>query len=101
MLDEVREELTDIGVTGITVSEVKGFGRQKGHTEIYRGAEYVVDFLPKVKMEIIVATDNLERVINTIVRVAKTGKIGDGKIFVTEALQVIRIRTGEIGDEAI
>jgi nitrogen regulatory protein PII len=97
----VREELTDIGVTGITVSEVKGFGRQKGHTEIYRGAEYVVDFLPKVKMEIIVTTDNLERVINTIVRAAKTGKIGDGKIFVTEALQVIRIRTGEIGDEAI
>ena len=101
MLDEVREELTDIGVTGITVSEVKGFGRQKGHTEIYRGAEYVVDFLPKVKMEIIVTTDNLERVINTIVRAAKTGKIGDGKIFVTEALQVIRIRTGETGDEAI
>ena len=82
-------------------SYVKGFGRQKGHAEIYRGAEYVVDFLPKVKMEISVATDNLERVINTIVRVAKTGKIGDGKIFVTEALQVIRIRTGEIGDEAI
>ena len=101
MLDEVREVLTDIGVTGITESEVKGFGRQKGHAEIYRGAEYVVDFLPKVKMEIIVATDNLERVINTIVRVAKTGKIGDGKIFVIEALQVIRIRTGEIGDEAI
>ena len=101
MLDEVREELTDIGVTGITVSEVKGFGRQKGHTEIYRGAEYVVDFLPKVKMEIIVTTDNLERVIDTIVRAAKTCKIGDGKIFVTEALQVIRIRTGETGDEAI
>ena len=101
MLDEVREALTYIGVTGITVSEVKGFGRQKGHAEIYRGAEYVVDFLPKVKMEIIVTTDNLERVINTIVRAAKTGKIGDGKIFVTEALQVIRIRTGETGDEAI
>ena len=101
MLDEVREVLTDIGVTGITVSEVKGFGRQKGHTEIYRGAEYVVDFLPKVKMEIIVTTENLERVIDTIVRAAKTGKIGDGKIFVTEALQVIRIRTGETGDEAI
>ena len=101
MLDEVREALTDIGVTGITVSEVKGFGRQKGHTEIYRGAEYVVDFLPKVKMEIIGTTDNLERVIDTIVRAAKTGKIGDGKIFVTEALQVIRIRTGETGDEAI
>ena len=101
MLDEVREELTDIGVTGITVSEVKGFGRQKGHTEIYRGAEYVVDFLPKVKMEIIVSTENLERVIDTIVIAAKTGKNGDGKIFVTEALQVIRIRTGETSDEAI
>ena len=83
MLDEVREALTDFGVTGITESEVKGFGRQKGHAEIYRGAEYVVDFLPKVKMEIIVTTDNLERVIDTIVRAAKTGKIGDGKIFVT------------------
>lgn len=88
-------------MSGLTVTEVKGFGRQKGHTEIYRGAEYVVDFLPKIKIEIVVTTDNLERVIDTIVRAAKTGKIGDGKIFVTEALQVIRIRTGETGDEAI
>lgn len=101
LLDNVRECLTDIGVSGLTVTEVKGFGRQKGHTEIYRGAEYVVDFLPKIKIEIVVTTGNLERVIDTIVRAAKTGKIGDGKIFVTEALQVIRIRTGETGDEAI
>jgi nitrogen regulatory protein P-II 1 len=100
-LDEVREALAEVGVTGLTVTEVKGFGRQKGHTEIYRGAEYVVDFLPKVKMEIIVSTENLERVIDTIVIAAKTGKNGDGKIFVTEALQVIRIRTGETSDEAI
>ncbi|MFI3222371.1 MAG: P-II family nitrogen regulator [Methylococcaceae bacterium] len=101
MLDDVREALTDMGVTGLTVSEVKGFGRQKGHTEIYRGAEYIVDFLPKIKIEIVVSNENLERVIDTIVKTAKTGKIGDGKIFVTEALQVIRIRTGETGDEAI
>jgi nitrogen regulatory protein PII len=101
MLDDVREALTDMGVTGLTVSEVKGFGRQKGHTEIYRGAEYIVDFLPKIKIEIVVSNQNLERVIDTIVNTAKTGKIGDGKIFVTEALQVIRIRTGETGDEAI
>lgn len=101
MLDDVREALTDMGVTGLTVSEVKGFGRQKGHTEIYRGAEYIVDFLPKIKIEIVVSNENLERVIDTIVNTAKTGKIGDGKIFVTEALQVIRIRTGETGDEAI
>jgi len=101
MLDDVREALTDMGVTGLTVTEVKGFGRQKGHTEIYRGAEYIVDFLPKIKIEIVVSNENLERVIDTIVNTAKTGKIGDGKIFVTEALQVIRIRTGETGDEAI
>ena len=101
MLDDVREALTDMGVTGLTVSEVKGFGRQKGHTEIYRGAEYIVDFLPKIKIEIVVSNVNFERVVDTIVNTAKTGKIGDGKIFVTEALQVIRIRTGETGDEAI
>jgi nitrogen regulatory protein PII len=101
MLDDVREALTDMGVTGLTVSEVKGFGRQKGHTEIYRGAEYIVDFLPKIKIEIVVSNVNFERVVDTIVNTAKTGKIGDGKIFVTEALHVIRIRTGETGDEAI
>lgn len=101
MLDDVREALNDIGVTGLTVTEAKGFGRQKGHTELYRGAEYIVDFLPKVKMEIVVTNENLQRVIDTIVNAARTGKIGDGKIFVTEALEVIRIRTGEMGNEAI
>ena len=101
MLEDVRAALTDIGIFGLTVTEVKGFGRQKGHTELYRGAEYVVDFLPKVKMEIIVADENLQRVIDAIVHFAKTGKIGDGKIFVAEAMQVIRIRTGETGEEAI
>ncbi|OIP15374.1 MAG: transcriptional regulator [Comamonadaceae bacterium CG_4_9_14_3_um_filter_60_33] len=100
-LDEVREALSGIGVQGITVTEVKGFGRQKGHTELYRGAEYVVDFLPKVKVEAAVAEDLLERVIETIEGAARTGKIGDGKIFVTPLEQVIRIRTGETGVEAL
>ena len=101
MLDEVRASLTEIGVTGLTVTEAKGFGRQKGHTELYRGAEYVVDFLPKVKIEVVVANENLQRVIDTIIDTANTGKIGDGKIFVTDAEQVIRIRTGETGEDAI
>ena len=100
-LDEVREALSEIGVTGLTVTEVKGFGRQKGHTELYRGAEYVVDFLPKVKIEIVVADDLVEQALETIVTAARTGKIGDGKIFVTNVEQVIRIRTGENGDAAI
>lgn len=100
-LDDVREALSDIGISGVTVTEVKGFGRQKGHTELYRGAEYVVDFLPKVKMEIAVSEDALEQAIETIVNSANTGKIGDGKIFVTNLEQVIRIRTGETGAEAI
>ncbi|MBI3157871.1 MAG: P-II family nitrogen regulator [Burkholderiales bacterium] len=100
-LDEVREALGEIGVSGLTVTEVKGFGRQKGHTELYRGAEYVVDFLPKVKVEIVVRDDDVERCIECIVRAAKTGKIGDGKIFVTPVEQVIRIRTGETDESAI
>ncbi len=100
-LDDVREALSDIGVQGITVSEVKGFGRQKGHTELYRGAEYVVDFLPKVKMEVAIAEDLLDQTIEAISKAANTGKIGDGKIFVSPLEQVIRIRTGETGDEAI
>jgi len=100
-LDEVKDALNEIGVQGITVSEVKGFGRQKGHTELYRGAEYVVDFLPKVKMEIIVADTLVTQVIETIEKSAKTGRIGDGKIFVTEVLEVVRIRTGERGEAAI
>jgi len=100
-LDEVKESLNDIGVQGMTVSEVKGFGRQKGHTELYRGAEYVVDFLPKVKIEIVVADDMLDRCIEAITNAARTGKIGDGKIFVTTVEQVVRIRTGEQGPEAI
>ena len=100
-LDEVREALSEIGVTGLTVTEVKGFGRQKGHTELYRGAEYVVDFLPKVKLEIIVAESLLDRAMEAIVTAARTGKIGDGKIFVSNVEQVVRIRTGETGDEAI
>src|SRR5690242_3765763 len=94
-LDEVREALSEIGVTGLTVTEVKGFGRQKGHTELYRGAEYVVDFLPKVKVEVILQEGQIERAIEAIVKAARTGKIGDGKIFVTAVEQVIRIRTGE------
>jgi nitrogen regulatory protein PII len=100
-LDEVRETLSEIGVTGLTVTEVKGFGRQKGHTEMYRGAEYVVDFLPKIKIELVVSSDDQERVIEAILKSAKTGKIGDGKIFVTQVEQTIRIRTGETDNEAI
>lgn len=100
-LDDVREALSEIGVQGITVSEVKGFGRQKGHTELYRGAEYVVDFLPKVKMEVAIGEDLLDQTIEAISKAANTGKIGDGKIFVSSLEQVIRIRTGETGDEAI
>jgi len=100
-LDDVREALSEIGVQGLTVSEVKGFGRQKGHTELYRGAEYVVDFLPKVKIELVVNDDQVERSIETILQAARTGKIGDGKIFVTPVERVLRIRTGEEGTEAI
>jgi nitrogen regulatory protein P-II 1 len=100
-LDEVKDKLNEIGVQGITVTEVKGFGRQKGHTELYRGAEYVVDFLPKVKMEIVVADAQADEVIETIMKTAQTGRIGDGKIFVTDLVDVIRIRTGERGEEAI
>lgn len=100
-MDDVREALSEIGVSGVTATEVKGFGRQKGHTELYRGAEYVVDFLPKVKLEIAVADDVLDKAVQTIVNAANTGKIGDGKIFVSNLEQVIRIRTGETGEEAI
>lgn len=100
-LDDVRQALSDIGVQGVTVSEVKGFGRQKGHTELYRGAEYVVDFLPKVKMELAIDDGLLDQVIEAITAKANTGKIGDGKIFVTDIEQVIRIRTGESGPEAL
>ncbi len=100
-LDDVREALSEIGVMGLTVTEVKGFGRQKGHTELYRGAEYVVDFLPKVKLEIGITEDLVESVIEAITKAANTGKIGDGKIFVTSIEQAIRIRTGETGNDAI
>ncbi|HEY2818166.1 MAG TPA: P-II family nitrogen regulator [Casimicrobiaceae bacterium] len=100
-LDEVREALSEIGVTGLTVTEVKGFGRQKGHTELYRGAEYVVDFLPKVKVEVVVAEPLVERAIEAIIKAARTGKIGDGKIFVTSVEQAVRIRTGESGEAAV
>ncbi|MGV8842833.1 MAG: P-II family nitrogen regulator [Pseudomonas sp.] len=100
-LDDVREALSDIGVQGITVTEVKGFGRQKGHTELYRGAEYVVDFLPKVKIDVAIADDQLDRVIESITKAANTGKIGDGKIFVVNLEQAIRIRTGETDTDAI
>ena len=100
-MDDVREALSEIGVAGVTATEVKGFGRQKGHTELYRGAEYVVDFLPKVKLEIAVAEEIVEQAIETIVNAANTGKIGDGKIFVSDLEQVIRIRTGETGEDAI
>ncbi|MDT8399530.1 MAG: P-II family nitrogen regulator [Pseudomonadales bacterium] len=100
-LDDVREALSEIGVQGITVTEVKGFGRQKGHTELYRGAEYVVDFLPKLKIEVVVKDSALEQTIETITSAANTGKIGDGKIFVFNVEQAIRIRTGETGDDAI
>jgi nitrogen regulatory protein P-II 2 len=100
-MDDVRAALSDIGVQGITATEVKGFGRQKGHTELYRGAEYVVDFLPKMKLEIAVAEDQVEATIEAVIKAASTGKIGDGKIFVTSLEQVIRIRTGETGEDAI
>ena len=100
-LDDVREALSEVGVQGITVTEVKGFGRQKGHTELYRGAEYVVDFLPKIKLEIAIDTDKVDAVIDAVSRAAATGKIGDGKIFVSPLEQVIRIRTGETGSEAV
>jgi len=100
-LDEVREALSEIGVSGLTVTEVKGFGRQKGHTELYRGAEYVVDFLPKVKIEVVIPDEMLERAVEAIIKAARTGKIGDGKIFVTSVGQVLRIRTGETDEAAI
>ena len=100
-LDDVRDALSEVGILGLTVTEVKGFGRQKGHTELYRGAEYVVDFLPKVKIETAVSTEDLERAIEAIVQTANTGKIGDGKIFVTNIEQTIRIRTGETGQDAL
>ena len=100
-LEEVREALGEVGVSGLTVTEVKGFGRQKGHTELYRGAEYVVDFLPKVKIEVVLADDMLEKAIEAIQKAAKTGRIGDGKIFVSTVEEAIRIRTGETGSDAI
>ena len=100
-LDEVREALSDVGVTGLTVTEVKGFGRQKGHTELYRGAEYVVDFLPKIKIELVVADETVDLAIEAIIKAARTGKIGDGKIFVTAVEQIVRIRTGETNEAAI
>ncbi|MDO4905877.1 MAG: P-II family nitrogen regulator [Lautropia sp.] len=100
-LDEVREALAGVGVTGLTVTEVKGFGRQKGHTELYRGAEYVVDFLPKLKIEVVVGDSSLDVVIDAIVNAARTGRIGDGKIFVSNVEQVIRIRTGEVDEAAV
>ncbi|MCE0494400.1 nitrogen regulatory protein P-II [Vibrio sp.] len=100
-LDDVREALAEVGITGMTVSEVKGFGRQKGHTELYRGAEYMVDFLPKVKLEIVVSSDVVDKCVESIIETAQTGKIGDGKIFITDVDRVIRIRTGEEDDDAI
>ncbi len=100
-LDEVRESLSDVGINGLTVTEVKGFGRQKGHTELYRGAEYVVDFLPKIKVEIVLGDDLVEQAVETIIKAARTGKIGDGKIFVMPIEQVVRIRTGETNEDAI
>ena len=100
-LDEVREALSEVGITGLTVTEVKGFGRQKGHTELYRGAEYVVDFLPKIKIEVVVAGDVVDQAVEAIIKSARTGKIGDGKIFVAALEQVIRIRTGETGADAL
>jgi nitrogen regulatory protein P-II 1 len=100
-LEEVREALAECGVTGLTVTEVKGFGRQKGHTELYRGAEYVVDFLPKVKVEVAVKDGDVENCVDAIVKAARTGKIGDGKIFITSVERVIRIRTGEVDDDAV
>lgn len=100
-LDDVREALSDIGIQGMTVTEIKGFGRQKGHTEVYRGAEYAVDFLPKIQIDIVLSDDQIERVIEVIIETARTGKVGDGKIFITPVDQVIRIRTGETGDVAV
>ena len=100
-LDEVREGLSEVGITGLTVTETKGFGRQKGHTELYRGAEYVVDLLPKVRVEVAISDDKVETVIEAIIKAARTGKIGDGKIFVSPLEQVVRIRTGEMGDTAL
>ena len=100
-LDDVKDALHDAGVSGITVTEVKGFGRQKGHTELYRGAEYVVDFLPKVKIEVVVKDDDVDRCVDAIVNAARTGKIGDGKIFITSVERVVRIRTGEIDESAV
>jgi nitrogen regulatory protein P-II 1 len=100
-LDEVREALHEVGVTGLTVTEVKGFGRQKGHTELYRGAEYVVDFLPKIKLEIVVAEGVVDTAVEAIIKAARTGKIGDGKIFITNVEQIVRIRTGETNEAAI
>ena len=100
-LEDVRQGLSEVGIQGLTVTEVKGFGRQKGHTELYRGAEYVVDFLPKIKLEIIIGDDQVEEVITTIMTAAQTGRIGDGKIFVTDLIDAIRIRTGERGEEAV
>ena len=100
-LDEVKDKLNDLGIQGITVTEVKGFGRQKGHTELYRGAEYVVDFLPKIKMEIVITDSLVEDVINAIVKAAQTGRIGDGKIFITNIEETVRIRTGESGEDAV
>jgi nitrogen regulatory protein P-II 1 len=100
-LDDVREALAEVGITGMTVSEVKGFGRQKGHTELYRGAEYMVDFLPKVKLEIVVNEDVVDQCVDTIIETAQTGKIGDGKIFITDVERVIRIRTGEEDEDAV
>ena len=100
-LDEVREALSEVGVTGLTVTEVKGFGRQKGHTELYRGAEYVVDFLPKIKIEVVLADATVEQALEAIIKAARTGKIGDGKIFVTPVEQIVRIRTGETDESAI
>ncbi len=100
-LDDVREALSEIGISGVTVTEVKGFGRQKGHTELYRGAEYVVDFLPKVKIEVAVTDGLVERAVDAIIKAANTGKIGDGKIFITDLQEVIRIRTRETGEQAI
>ncbi|WP_223669097.1 P-II family nitrogen regulator [Kangiella shandongensis] len=100
-LDDIREALTDLGINGMTVTEVKGFGRQKGHTELYRGAEYMVDFLPKAKVEVVIKDDLVDKCVETIIEVARTGKIGDGKIFVTNVERAVRIRTGEEGSEAI
>ena len=100
-LDDVREALSDIGVTGMTISEVKGFGRQKGHTELYRGAEYVVDFLPKVKIEIVLADEQVDACIESIIKAAHTGRIGDGKVFISPVERVVRIRTGEEGESAV